>query len=300
MLRLGYRRSSSGSVSNSARPTRYVRSFDEPDEVVRLETVSSEQVVIGGITVSRDTQYPGWRWSTDVKPLVGTEWCEVRHVGYMISGVQGVELRDGTEFVMGPGDVMDLPPGHDAWVIGNEPVVTIAWTGVKTWLGPLDSFLERVLATVVFTDIVDSTSLALRIGDRSWSDRVATLESRTRDLIGQHRGRLVKFTGDGTLATFDGAARAVRCAAALRTAADDVDLPIRVAVHTGEVDVADDDIRGVTIHEASRMLDHAAAGDILVSAVTAGLVDGSGFELDDKGQVELRGISGRRRIYSLP
>jgi class 3 adenylate cyclase len=287
-------------VSNPDRPHRYVRSFDEPDDVVQLDTVRSEQVVIGGIHVSRDTQYPGWRWSNDVKPFVGTEWCEVRHVGYMIGGMQGVLLRDGTEFELRPGDVMDLPPGHDAWVIGDEPVVTIAWTGVKTWLGPLDSFLERVLATLVFTDIVDSTSLALRIGDRSWSDRMATLESRTRDLIGQHRGRLVKFTGDGTLASFDGAARAVRCAAALRTAANDVELPIRIAVHTGEVDLVDDDMRGVTIHEASRMLDHAAAGDILVSAVTAGLVSDSGFDLGDKGEVELRGISGPRRLFNVP
>ena len=274
-----------------------MRSFDEPDEVVQIENVRSEQVSIAGISVSRDTQYPGWRWSKDVKPLVGTDWCEVRHVGYVISGMQAVLLRDGTEFVMGPGDVMDLPAGHDAWVVGNEPVVTIAWTGVKTWLGPLDSFSERVLATLVFTDIVDSTGLAARLGDRTWSDRIATLESRTRDVIGQYRGRLVKFTGDGTLASFDGAARALRCALALRSVATDLDLPIRVAVHTGEVDLADDDLRGMAIHEASRMLDHASSGDILVSQVTAGLGQDSGVTLSDRGEVELRGISGSRHIY---
>ena len=213
-------------VSVSDRPDRHVRSLDEPDELVELETVSSAQVAIAGITVSRDTQHPGWRWSVHVRPLVGTEWCEVRHVGYMVSGSQGVLLRDGTEFVLRPGDVMDLPPGHDAWVIGDEPVVTIGWTGVKTWLGHLDSMSQRYLATIVFTDIVDSTSRAISMGDRAWSDQIATLESQTQDLIGQHRGRLVKFTGDGALASFDGAARAVRCAVALRTAAFDLDMPI--------------------------------------------------------------------------
>ena len=173
--------------------------------MIRLDTVTSEQVVIGGLTVSRDTQFPGWRWSTHVRPLVGTEWCEVRHVGLMLSGRQAVLLRDGTEFTMEPGDVMDLPSWHDAWVVGDEPVVTIGWTGAKTWLGPLETLSDRVLATIVITDIVDSTNIALGIGDRAWSDRMAALESRTRDLIGQYHGRLVKFTGDGTLATFDGA-----------------------------------------------------------------------------------------------
>ena len=284
-------------MSAGDRPSRHVRSFDEPDEVIQLETVSSEQVSIGGITVSRDTQLPGWKWSVHVRPLVGTEWCEVRHVGYMVSGRQAVLLRDGTEFVMEPGDVMDLPPGHDAGVIGDEPVVTIGWTGVKTWLGPLDSMSERVLSTLVFTDIVDSTSLALSAGDRAWSDRMATLETRTLDLVGQHRGRLVKFTGDGMLAAFDGAARAVRCASAVRMAAADLDLSIRTAVHTGEVELAENDIRGVAIHETSRMLDHAVGGEILVSAVTAGLLDDSGVALEAKGEVELRGITGPRRLY---
>lgn len=172
--------------------------------------------------------------SVHVRPLVGTEWCEVRRVGYMVTGSQGVLLRDGTEFVLRPGDVMDLPPGHDAWVIGDEPVVTIGWTGVKTWLGPLDSMSQRYLATIVLTDIIDSTSRAISMGDRAWSDLIATLESQTQDLIGQHRGRLVKFTGDGALASFDGAARAVRCAVALRTAAFDLDMPIRVEVHRGD------------------------------------------------------------------
>lgn len=194
---------------------------------------------------------------------------------------------------------MDLPPGHDAWVIGEEPVVTIGWTGVKTWLGPLESLSERFLATILFTDIVDSTGQALRMGDRAWSDRIATLESRTRDVVIQYRGRLVKFTGDGALATFDGAARAIRCAVALRAAALDVDLPIRVAVHTGEIDVAGDDIRGVAVNETSRMLDHIGAGDIVLSALTAGLVQDSGVGLGPMREVELRGIAGTRQLFDV-
>lgn len=285
-------------MTDQVRPSRYVRNFEEADEVVELETVRSEQLVIGGLTVSRDTQQPGWRWSTHVRPLVGTEWCEVRHVGVMLSGYQAVLLRDGTEFVLGPGDVMDLPAGHDAWVVGDEPVITIGWTGVRTWLAPLESLADRIVATLVFTDIVDSTGIALRLGDRVWGDRLAALESRTSDVLSRYRGRLVKFTGDGTLAMFDGAARAVRCAAALRDAAADLDLPVRAAVHTGEVELADQDIRGLAIHEASRMLEHAGAGEIVVSAMTAGLARDGGIGFEDRGEVELRGLSGPRHLFT--
>lgn len=281
------------------RPSRYVRSFSEPDELIELDTVRSAQVTIGGLTVAHDTQQPGWRWSTHVKPLVGTEWCEVRHVGVMLSGHQGILLRDGTEFALGPMDVMDLPPGHDAWVIGDEPVVTIGWTGARGWLAPLESLNERVLATVLFVDAVDSTGIATRIGDRAWGDLFATYASRAGDILPRYRGRLVKTTGDGFLATFDGAARALRCAVALRAAAADLDLEMRSAVHTGEVEMADDDVHGVAIHEASRMLGLAAGAEILVSATTVALAADAGVPLEDRGDHELRGLPGTRRLYAV-
>jgi len=284
---------------SESRPSRYVRSFSEPDELIELDTVSSAQVTIGGLTVSYDTQQPGWRWSTHVRPLVGTEWCEVRHVGYMVSGRQRVLLRDGTEFTLEPMDVIDLPAGHDAWVVGDEPCVTIGWTGARGWLAPLESLSDRVLATVLFVDIVDSTGLATRIGDRAWGDLFGTYVARAGDILPRYRGKLIKTTGDGLLATFDGAARALRCAVALRDAAADLDLEVRAAVHTGEVEFAENDIRGVAIHEASRMMSLAVGGEVLVSATTVALAGDASVPIEDRGEHELRGLPGSHRLYAI-
>lgn len=284
---------------SETRPSRFVRSFNEPDELIELETVRSAQVTIGGLTVSYDTQQPGWRWSTHVKPVVGTEWCEVRHVGMMLSGRQRILLRDGSEFMLEPLDVMDLPAGHDAWVVGDEPVVTLAWTGARDWLAPLASLNERVLATVVIVDVVDSTGLATRIGDRAWGDLFASYVARAADLLPRYRGRLIKTTGDGLLATFDGAARALRCGVALRDVAADLDLQVRAAVHTGEVEFTENDIRGVSIHEASRMMSLAAGGEVLVSATTVALAGDAGVPIEDRGEHELRGLPGSHRLYAI-
>jgi class 3 adenylate cyclase len=278
---------------------RFIRHFAEPDELIELDTVRSEVITRAGLTVSHDTQRPGWRWSVHVRPLVGTEWCQTRHIGVVLRGRMGVLLEDGTEFEAGPLDLMDIPPGHDAWVIGDEPVETIAWAGARGWLDPLESLSERVLATLLFTDIVDSTGTALRLGDRAWGDLLSTHETRTRDTLARFRGHAVKMTGDGVLATFDGAARALRCAVALRDEASDLGLALRLAVHTGEIEIAGDDIRGVAVHEASRMLGLAAAGEVLVSATTAGLATEAGLQLEDRGMQELRGLTGPRRIFAI-
>lgn len=276
----------------------YVRSFASPDEVIEIETVRSEMITHGGMTVSHDIQQPGWRWSEHVAPLVGAEWCQVRHIGVVLRGRMHVLLEDGTEFDAGPLDFMDIPAGHDAWVVGDEPLETIAWTGAKGWLAPLESLSERVLATVLFTDVVDSTGTAMRLGDRAWADLIAVLEGRTREALERFRGREIKMTGDGVLAAFDGAARAVRCAIALRDGTGDLGLEIRAAVHTGEIELAGSDIRGVAVHEASRMLGLAGAGEVLVSAVTASLAGDAGIQFQDRGEHELRGLPGPRRLFA--
>jgi class 3 adenylate cyclase len=278
---------------------RYVQPFAEPDELIELDTVRSELITRAGITVSHDTQQPGWRWSTHIRPLVKTEWCEVHHLGVLVRGHMRVLLRDGTEFEVGPMSLMDIPAGHDAWVVGEEPVETIAWSRVKDWLKPLDVMGERVLVTLVFTDLVDSTATAARLGRDRWGELISDHERHARDTVTRFRGRTIKSTGDGILATFDGAARAVRCAIALREAAIGLGLEMRSAVHTGEVDVVDDDIRGIAIHEASRTLGLAGAGQILVSAATAGLVGDAGITLVDFGVHELRGIDTPRQIFAV-
>jgi class 3 adenylate cyclase len=277
---------------------RYVKYFSSPDELIELETVRSEMVTRGGLTVAHDIHQPGWRWSTHIKPIVRTESCLMHHVGVILRGRVGFQLDDGTRFEAGPMSLLDIPPGHDAWVEGDEALELITWTGARGFLAPLESFHERVLATLVFTDMVDSTATALRLGDRAWGDLLANHEARTREILARFRGRLVKLTGDGILATFDGAARALRAAIALREAATDLDITLRLAVHTGEVEVAGDDILGVAVHEASRMLGLAGAGEILVSAATASLAEDSGVRLEDRGEHELRGIPGPRRLHA--
>jgi hypothetical protein len=158
---------------------RYVRSFSDPDDLIEIDTVRSEMITVGGLTVSHDIQQPGWRWSTHIRPVVGTEWCQVRHIGVVLRGRIGYLLEDGTEFEAGPLDLMDIPAGHDAWVIGDEELETIAWAGARGWLAPLESLSERILATVLFTDIVDSTGAAQRLGDRAWAESLANFEGRS-------------------------------------------------------------------------------------------------------------------------
>jgi class 3 adenylate cyclase len=184
-------------------------------------------------------------------------------------------------------------------VVGDEPVETITWTGAKGFLAPLETLTERVLRTLLFTDVVDSTGTAIRMGDRAWGDLLGTLEAQTNEVLARYRGQLIEPTGDGVLAMFDGAARALRCAVALREVAAGLDLGLRLAVHTGEVEVAGDNIRGVAIHEASRILALAGAGEILVSATTVGLATDSGLSFEDRGEHELRGMSGARHLYAV-
>jgi class 3 adenylate cyclase len=277
----------------------HARRFADPDERIDVELLTSSMVNLGGIAVSYDIHQPGWRWSTHVRPLVGTEWCRARHVGVVLTGTMHYLLEDGREFDVGPLTLHEAPPGHDAWVVGDEQVTTVAWTGVRGWLAPLESKVDRVLATVVFTDIVDSTGTAIRLGDRAWADLVATFEGRTRETIERFRGREVKMTGDGVLAVFDGAARAIRAAVALRSSAAGLGIQVRGAVHTGEVEVAGNDVHGVAVHEAARILSTAAADEVLASAVTVQLAGEMDLVVEDRGEHELRGIDGPRRLYAV-
>lgn len=107
--------------------------FASPNEVRTFEKGRLELIKIGGGVVGRLTLEPGWRWSKHVKPIAGTEWCEAPHFQYQVSGKMHVKMTDGTEFDLGPGEVSALPQGHDAWVLGNEPVVLIDWAGASNY-----------------------------------------------------------------------------------------------------------------------------------------------------------------------
>ena len=112
------------------------KSFDEPDDVVEFPKIRSHIVELGDLTVGRFTSEPGWRWSEHVKPVAGTEWCEAPHFQYSIAGTVRVQMSDGTEFDVGPGEISVLEPGHDAWVIGDEPAVVVDWGGAHEWGRP--------------------------------------------------------------------------------------------------------------------------------------------------------------------
>jgi class 3 adenylate cyclase len=279
---------------------RYVRPLSSPDEVIELDLVRSALIDFGGLTVSHDVHQPGWRWSTHIKPVVGTESCQTHHIGVVIRGRMHLALDDGTELEAGPLDLIDVPPGHDAWVVGNEPLEMISWSGGKTWLAPVTSLGERVLATLLLSDIVDSTGTATRVGDRSWNELLGDFQFRTRDVIGRYRGRIIEFAGDGVLVMFDGAARAIRCASALHAMAADLGLVVRSGLHTGEVELAEDSIRGLVIHAASRILALAEPNEILLSDTTASLAGDSGMSFEDRGEHELRGLPEKRRLFAIP
>lgn len=139
------------------------------------------------------------------------------------------------------------------------------------------------------TDIVDSTGLAQRLGDQKWLDLLAAHNQRVSDSLDRYRGRLIKFTGDGALAFFDGAVRAVKCALACRIETSELGLDIRAAVHTGEVE-GGEEVQGLAIHEAQRIMAHADPGEVLVSATTMALARDPLLKFESRGDVQLRGL----------
>ena len=275
------------------------RRFSEPTEVRRFGRGQVEIVELGDVVVGRLTQEPGWRWSTDVKPIAGTEFCEYHHMGITMSGRLRVEMPDGIELEIGPGDVFEIPPGHDAWVPGSEPWVAIDFAGIRSYARPIDERGERVLASLLFTDIVDSTALAARLGPAGWRDRLGSHNEVAQAAVDRNRGRVVKWTGDGMLAVFDGAELALRAAQDFRGRLADLDLRVRQGVHIGEVEPLPGDLRGVAVHAAARIMAIAGPDEILVSSTVRDLLDGSGFAFEDRGEHELKGLSGKRRVYAL-
>lgn len=158
---------------------------------------------------------------------------------------------------------------------------------------------DRVLATVLYTDFVDSTRRSVEKGDHAWRELLNEHDVIARRLIEQHRGRWVKHTGDGVIATFDGPARAVRCACAINEATARLDLEIRSGLHTGEVEIRGDDYSGIAMSIGSRVMDLATAGEVLVSSTVVDLVAGSGLEFEDRGEHELKGVPRPWRIFAV-
>jgi class 3 adenylate cyclase/pimeloyl-ACP methyl ester carboxylesterase len=186
----------------------------------------------------------------------------------------------------------------------------VFWTGdVDTPLGDIEEFvtgnressaedLDRVLATVLFTDIVDSTRSAAEVGDKAWRRLLDSHDQLAKQIVEKHRGTLVKSTGDGILATFDGPARAVRCALAFGTAARQIGLPLRSGLHTGEIEIRGQDIGGIAVHAAARVMAQSQPSEVLVSRVVTDLVAGAGLRFSERGCYELKGLPGSWDLFA--
>jgi class 3 adenylate cyclase len=160
-----------------------------------------------------------------------------------------------------------------------------------------DAEVERVLSTVVFTDVVDSTVHAATMGDRQWRAVLEQHDAMARLEVERQRGVVVKQTGDGLLATFDGPGRAVRAAQAIRDAVGALGLQVRAGVHTGEVERRGDDVAGIAVHIGARLAARAEPGEVLVSGTVRDLVVGSDLEFDDRGVIRLKGVPGEWRTF---
>jgi Adenylate and Guanylate cyclase catalytic domain len=275
------------------------KNFATPDDLLRLPKMTAQLVELGEVTLSKMISEPGWRWSEHIRPSVGGEWCQVRHMGFVLSGQLGTLYPDGTEIVYGPDDVFEIRPGHDGYVVGDEPCVQIMFAGNRPFF---DSFLigsgSRVLATLLFTDLVGSTAKASELGDARWRALISEHFTGARTELERYRGHEVKTTGDGLLATFDSPGHALRCAAAIRGLTHRAGLELRAGVHIGEIELVDGDVRGVTVHEASRIMAAAGADEILVSDLTRTIAETTGVRFEDRGVRELKGLEGSWHLYA--
>ena len=275
------------------------RTVHQADELRTFDGGQTEIFEIGDFVIGRFHMQPGWRWSESVGPLSGQRRCPNHHVGYSISGRFRVELPDGSSMEIGPDEMFEIPPGHDAWVIGDEPWFAIDFRGARSYARPVAGQGDRILATILFTDIVGSTRHLEELGDAPWRERLAAHYEALQIELDQHRGREIKKTGDGIAAVFDSAARAVACALAMTHRVQELGLDIRVGLHTGEVELVAGDVVGVAVHVAARVMGAAAAGEVLVSAVTRELVAGTLLRFESAGRHELKGIDGERELFRL-
>jgi class 3 adenylate cyclase len=228
---------------------------------------------------------PSIRVPTLVMHRTEDSFLKVEHSRYIASKIPGARY-------------VELEGGDNMFSIGDSDGL----------LGEIEEFLtgtrherepDRMLATVMFTDIVDSTRRAAEMGDRGWRFLLERHDTLFRQALERHRGREVKRTGDGFMATFDGPARAIRCAASVAEAMGSLGLEVRAGLHTGELEVMDGDLGGLAVHIASRVMSCAAPNEVLVSGTVKDLVVGSGIDFEDRGERELRGVPGEWRLYAV-
>jgi class 3 adenylate cyclase len=227
---------------------------------------------------------PSVRVPTLILHRTGERVIDVENARYMASRIPGAKLVElpGIDHMPWFGDI-------DALVQEVEEFLT----GERHAAEP-----ERVLATVQFTDIVRSTERAAALGDRKWREVLEKFQAMVREALREHRGREIDTAGDGFLAAFDGPARAIRCAAAVRAGARSQGLEIRAGVHTGECELIGGKLGGIAVHIGARVAGQAAPGEIVVSQTVKDLVAGSGLTFAERGAHALKGVPGEWRLYA--
>jgi class 3 adenylate cyclase len=228
---------------------------------------------------------PTVRVPTLIAHRIGDKHISIQQAQYM------VERMPNARFVELPGE------DHIPW-FGDSDIL----------LGEVEEFLtgerhepeaDRVLATVLFTDIVGATKRAAELGDKQWRNLLERHYSLIRRELSRFRGREIDTAGDGFFVTFDGPARAIRCAEAIQNTVTQLGLNVRVGLHTGECEVMDEKVTGIAVHIGARVMNHAAPGEVLVSSTVKDLVAGSGIGFVDRGAYELKGVPGKWRIFAV-
>jgi class 3 adenylate cyclase len=228
---------------------------------------------------------PSIRVPTLVMHRAGDPFLDPRHSRYIAERIPGARLVElpGKENLILAGDTDEMLDETEEFFTGARPVRQP----------------DRILATVMFTDIVDSTRRADALGDRKWRDVLERHDELVRGQLQRFQGREVKNTGDGFLATFDGPARAIRCATAITESVRQLGIEIRAGLHTGECELRGDDVAGMAVHIGARVGATAQAGEVLVSSTVKDLVVGSGIEFADRGERELKGVPGEWRLFAV-
>jgi class 3 adenylate cyclase len=270
----------------------------DPEERRTSPHASLQLTRIGSIAVGRGVLEPGWRWSTHLGPIMGTASCPIHHIQLVVSGRVAIRMDDGEEVELGPDDLADVPPGHDAWVVGDEPAVVLDFGGHIAGIGVPQEH-DRVLATILLTDIVGSTAMAERLGDHAWKQRLAEHDRVVRVQLDRHRGSEIKTTGDGFVSTFASPVAALRCGRAISAEVRTLGLETRVGVHTGEIELIGTDIAGIGVHVAARILALAGPSEVLLSSATRGLTDAADFRFEEHGRHAVKGLERPVEVFRL-
>lgn len=258
----------------------------------RLGGTPAARIALGRMNMSIDIRHvlPAIRVPTLVMHHAEDPWAPVEAGRYMAQHIPGAA------YIEMPGkahinSAAEMPP----YVAEIRRFLERAWDS----RGDEDDEPDRILKTVLFTDIVNSSVHAVELGDRKWRDVLSSHHELVRRELVRHRGTEVDTAGDGFFASFDGPARAIRCACAITGSVRELGIDVRAGLHTGECEVVDGKVAGIAVHTGARVASHAQAGEVLVSSTVKDLVAGSGIAFEERGRVELKGIPGEWQLFAV-